>query len=350
MNRQDASVSIGPFKLQNPVICGSGESVMTPNAIAAALATGVAGVIAKSINENPLAAKQLDHADYVALNSAFESVPWFEASPRETSVLCRSGLAQVDAASWLAELGRLDERARQDHQFVAASVAFGALDGCLRIVEMAQRAKLRVFELNIGAAHGEEVAYGAITVTQESERVHAIVDAVRQSTDMQVWVKLTGLNADLPRLAETVRDAGGNAVVLASRFMALLPDPETMLPVLGTAGAYGGRWALPITCRRLAQVRQRTGASVSLIGTNGARSGLDAIRMLLAGASAVELTSLTANGFQLLGEAVAEVQAYLDRKTTPARAIVGRAADASTTYTQQPAIPGNWRKYAPVSS
>lgn len=162
-------------------------------------------------------------------------------------------------------------------------------------------------------------------------------------------MKVTGHNADLPSITEAIRAGGGDAVVLTTRFMALIPDPETMLPVLGTAGAYGGRWALPITCRRLAQVRERIGAEFPLIGTNGARCGLDAVRMMLAGASAVEMASLTANSFRLLGNAVNELQDYLDRKAVSAKSLVGKAADAATRYTDQPARPGNWRNFVPVS-
>ncbi len=43
--------------LPNPVTCGSGEPVMTEAGIRAALHAGAAGVIAKSVNERPEAAR-----------------------------------------------------------------------------------------------------------------------------------------------------------------------------------------------------------------------------------------------------------------------------------------------------
>ena len=54
------ATTIGGLRLRNPVICASGEPVMTEAGIRAALAAGVAGVIAKSVNERPDAARQLD--------------------------------------------------------------------------------------------------------------------------------------------------------------------------------------------------------------------------------------------------------------------------------------------------
>lgn len=63
-------IKIGRFDLCNPVVCGSGEPVMTEAGINAALRAGAAGVIAKSINEREAAARQLDHADYTVLDAS----------------------------------------------------------------------------------------------------------------------------------------------------------------------------------------------------------------------------------------------------------------------------------------
>ena len=46
---------------------------------------------------------------------------------------------------------------------------------------------------------------------------------------------------------------------MMGRFMALVPDLDTLAPVLGTSGAYGGGWALPIVCRFLALSRRAVG-------------------------------------------------------------------------------------------
>ena len=64
------ATKIGHLTLPNPVICGSGEPVMTESGIRAALRAGAAGVIAKSVNEQPAAARQLDHADYAQLDAS----------------------------------------------------------------------------------------------------------------------------------------------------------------------------------------------------------------------------------------------------------------------------------------
>ncbi|MGB7831290.1 MAG: hypothetical protein WBL84_03680, partial [Xanthobacteraceae bacterium] len=90
-------VRLGRLTLLNPVICSSGEPVMTESGIRAALAAGAAGVIAKSVNEQPAAARQLDHADYAWLDRDHGRID--HADPRG-ALFCRSGLSQRDHADW----------------------------------------------------------------------------------------------------------------------------------------------------------------------------------------------------------------------------------------------------------
>jgi dihydroorotate dehydrogenase (NAD+) catalytic subunit len=143
-------------------------------------------------------------------------------------------------------------------------------------------------------------------------------------------VKVGGLDpvAD----ATAALDAGADAVVLASRAQGFLSDLETRRPVLGTFAAIGGAWAVPLTCRHLAKARQAR-PDGCLVGTNGARSGRDVAQMLLAGASAVQLTSVViTDGADALARVTAELSAYLDEQGVAARELVGEAADAVRTY------------------
>lgn len=232
---------IGAFALPNPVICGSGEPVMTEAGIGAALAAGAAGVIAKSVNEQPAAARQLDRADYAFLGADHQP-----AAPG-TSLLCRSGLAPRDPAEWFGTLAALDRQAACSGRFVAASLVLGNADAAARIAGLARAAGLRVFELNVGAPHASEAAPGVISQETDPAALAAMVARVRAAIPgMQLWVKLTGLSANLPALALAASGAGADAVVMMGRFMAIVPDLDSMAPLLGTSGAYGGPWALPI--------------------------------------------------------------------------------------------------------
>ena len=334
---------IGRLALPNPVICGSGEPVMTEAGIRAALAAGAAGVIAKSVNERADAAQQLDRADYAQLDAAGAPVA------RGVSIFCRSGLAQRDPAEWFAALAELDRDAARSGRFVAASLVLASTDGAVAIAGLARRAGLRVFELNVGAPHASEAAPGAIAQETDPARLAELVARVRAATaGMELWVKLTGLSANLPALALAASQAGADAVCMMGRFMAMVPDLDTFAPVLGTSGAYGGGWALPIVCRFLALSRRAVGAEFPLLGTNGVRSGGDVARLALAGASAVEVLSIVMHeGFAGLGRVIGELEALLVQRGMCFEDLVGRAADALQDYGAQLQRPGRWRDFVP---
>jgi dihydroorotate dehydrogenase len=77
----------------------------------------------------------------------------------------------------------------------------------------------------------------------------------------------------------------------------------------------------------------RFGPALSIIGTNGARDGLDVIRFLLAGASAVQMTSAVfTDGPEVLTRAVRQVEGYLSEQGIAARAIIGEATDHVLSY------------------
>ncbi|MGH7042274.1 MAG: dihydroorotate dehydrogenase, partial [Acetobacteraceae bacterium] len=304
---------------------------------------GVAGVIAKSVNERAEGAAQLDGADYAFL------APDHRADRAGPDLFCRSGLAPYDPAGWFATLAALDAEAARSGRFVAASLVLAGHAGAVRLAGLAHAAGLRVFELNVGAPHAGEAVAGAIAQETDPVSLAALVGAVREATPgMQLWVKLTGLASNLPALAGAARQAGADAVVMMGRFMALVPDLDTMAPVLGTAGAYGGPWALPIVCRFLAQARRAVGAEFPLLGTNGARSGADVARLALAGASAVEVLSVVmAEGFGALARILAELDALLAARTTNFADLIGRAADGQQSYAAQPPLNARWRAFVP---
>ena len=81
---------------------------------------------------------------------------------------------------------------------------------------------------------------------------------------------------------------------------------------------------------------------------NGARDGNDVIRMLLAGAHAVQMsTAVFTGGFGVLADAVKGVEAYLSARSDNAADIIGRAADQVASFSSLPKRPGFWERFAP---
>jgi dihydroorotate dehydrogenase (NAD+) catalytic subunit len=339
-------VRLGRLTLLNPVICGSGEPVMTEAGIRAALNAGAAGVIAKSVNEQPAGARQLDRADYAWLDR--EQTRIDHADPGG-ALFCRSGLSQRDHGDWFAAIAAIDREAARGGQFVAASLVFGGPEGAVQLAKLARSAGLRVFELNVGAPHAQEAQPGAINQQTDVAELTTLVRAVRDAVgDMVLWVKLTGLTPNIPALARAAADGGADSVIAMGRSLAMVPSLDDFTPVLGSSAAYGGAWAVPIVCRYLALSRQAVGASFPLIGTNGVRQSGDLLRMLLAGAWATEvLTIVMMEGFGALTRLRTEVLEFVSARGTSVEDLIGKAADKLGRYSDQPFQPGRWKDFVP---
>lgn len=340
------AVSVGGVALKNPVIAGAGEATMTEEGIRAALNAGVGMVLAKSTNEAPGAKAQLDHTDYMLLDSRWRPVEWTSTPPEDAQLFCRSGLVQEDFETWLGKLAKLDAEAKAMGSYVAGHLILNDLGQCVRMAERMQEAGLRVITVLCAAVHGEQAAKGNIATVRDPAGTTEVVKALRAKVKVPLWIKLPGTHEDVSLLAKAAMDGGADAVNFIDRTLAMVPDLKTRAPFLGTIAAIGGSWSLAVTCRWLAQTRKRLGPTCPIIGTNGARDGYDVARMMLAGASAVEMTSaVMLGGVRVLSRAIEELDGYLAEQGVTATSLIGEAADKLTAYTDQPARPGRWKQF-----
>jgi dihydroorotate dehydrogenase len=320
----DLRVNAAGLELKNPVVAGSGEATADAAAIREALAAGAAAVVAKSANEAEAARTQLRTAEYVLVDERLEARPLGPAS-RTDSLFCRSGLLDERWDEWVETLRVLDGEAKAQDAYVVASLIVADVDEAVKRARELEQAGIRWLELNVAAPHASEAADGAIRTGTD------LVAPVRAAVEIPLTVKVGG--ADPVAAAAEAVAAGADAVCLTTRAQGFLPDLRTRRPVLGTFGAIGGAWMLPITLRHVAKTRAALGGDVSLVATNGARDGFDVARCLLAGASAVALASaVITDGPAALARAVAELEAYLSEQGADARELIGEAADRVKTY------------------
>jgi dihydroorotate dehydrogenase (NAD+) catalytic subunit len=346
----DLSADLGKISLKNPLICASSEFTMTAAGIKAALDAGAGAVIAKSVNESPLAAHQLDTADYVLLNEDWHVIPWEGSNLEQASLFCRSGLAKTPLKDWLAMLAELDAYARTKDAYVAGSITVSEPAPAAEIAAQMEAAGLRWIELNLSAPHGREAASGAVRQITDAEIVADYVRQVRKATTLPLAVKLTAQTEDLTALARQAMGAGADMLVMIGRFPGFMPDIETQKPALGSWAAIGGRWSLPTSLYWVSKCWRTLPRMVPIIGTNGARCADDAIRFLLSGARAVEFASLVlTSGPAVFQQMLEHLSAYASRKNLAhLQDILGKAADASASYGDLPVIDRSqypWDKY-----
>jgi dihydroorotate dehydrogenase (NAD+) catalytic subunit len=344
----DLSTRIGRTELRNPVIAGPADHFIDDEGVRAAIKTGVGAVVLKSVNETQNAKDQLQSAEYLALDEHWRPVPWGPQAPRSATIANRTGLGPASFDEWLDYAVRMDREARACEVLAVASIILADMDHTLSMARRVEQAGIRVMELNIGTPYAREAKKNTVTTELNPARVEEIVSTVRKAVSIPIWVKTTGQSERVPDLAEAAFRAGADSVIMAGRLLGLIPDVDTMKPMLDTALGIGGYWNLPMTCYWLAVSRAKLESGKPLIGINGAQNGLDVARMMLAGASAVQIASaVQLRGYDVLANAVAEFARYVTEKNVSAMDLVGRAADARKSFADMPPKPDNWRKYIP---
>jgi dihydroorotate dehydrogenase (NAD+) catalytic subunit len=344
-------VTIGRVELKNPLIAGSAEHLIEADGVRCALRAGAGAVVVKSTNQSQAAQDQLQRAEYMALDADWRLTPWGPQAPLDAFIACRSGLTPQAFDAWLEQTVKLDREAKVVDSYAVGSLIFDEIASVVRLAKKVEQAGVRVLELNIGTPYASQAAKGAVSTELDPKRIMEIVAAVRNAVSIPLWVKITGQSERVPELADAASQAGGEAVTMAGRLLGLIPDVDTFEPMLGTTLGVGGYWNLPLTCHWLALSRARLGPDKPLIATNGAQSGLDIARMMLAGASAVQMSSaVMLRGFDVLSRALSALEKYLGDKNIAARELIGRAADSRKTFGAMPLRQDNWRNYIPPTT
>lgn len=329
---------------KNPVWVGASELTMDLEGIRGCVNGGAGAVVAKSINENPAAAKQLDIAEYVFLDEEHRAQHTPTAS---SSLFNRSGLAQSSLDEWLTMLDAAQQYAHSADSTIIGSITVSTAEGAADLAEQLA-AVVPIVEINVGAPHGKEAAGGAVVQFSSAEQVRHLVEAVRKQTSVPLIVKLPAGVGNVTALAAQAELGGADAVAMIGRFNGFVPDLETDKPIMGSWGAYGGPWGLPMSLYEVSKCFRSDQVTVPLIGTNGARSAEDVLRFILSGANAVELVSLLwIEGPEVIGRITEGLAAALEKRgLSSLDSLVGAAAAKSLEYSQVPAHavrPEPWR-------
>jgi dihydroorotate dehydrogenase (NAD+) catalytic subunit len=120
--------------------------------------------------------------------------------------------------------------------------------------------------------------------------VHAVVDA---ELDLPVFAKLSPNVTDLSDIGAAALAAGATGLTLVNTVLGLLVDAESRRPVLAHGGGgLSGPAIKPIAQRAVNDVA-RAEPGTPIVGTGGVITGVDAVEMMLAGASAVGVGTAT---------------------------------------------------------
>jgi dihydroorotate dehydrogenase (NAD+) catalytic subunit len=117
----------------------------------------------------------------------------------------------------------------------------------------------------------------------------AEVIAATETCGRPRWAKLSPNTDKVVEVAAAVAEAGAEAVTLVNTLLGMVIDPDTLRPALGAGGGgLSGRAIHPVAVRVVHDVHAAL-PSLPIVGVGGIASGWDAIEMMLAGASAIQV-------------------------------------------------------------
>ncbi len=200
--------------------------------------------------------------------------------------------------------------------FLASELPWFAQRGIRTIVSISADSLAEHGELarRIGAAPGVsavEVCLSTPDGYQTGKVVHVVSRDLPRG--VPVLAKLPA-GGDVEELARAAVDNGADVVVVGAGFPGLAIDPRTLRPLLGAGrGLVSGPAVHPLALRAVHDVHAAL-PDVPLVGVGGIRSGFDALAMLAAGATAVQLGTVLFSDPSAPGRITAELADELERR------------------------------------
>jgi dihydroorotate dehydrogenase (NAD+) catalytic subunit len=168
------------------------------------------------------------------------------------------------------------------------------------------------FELNLSCPHGGK--YGA-SIGQDFQLTGEIVNAVKNTVGIPVFVKLTPNVTDLIPVAKSAEDNGADAITAINTIRAMCIDIETGMPLLSNKfGGLSGPAIKPIAIKHIYDLYKEV--EIPLIGVGGIVSWEDAIEFFLAGATAIQVGTglLWASYLDIFNRLTEGIRTFLQRK------------------------------------
>lgn len=159
------------------------------------------------------------------------------------------------------------------------------------VAERLSDAPIDMIELNISCPNVKE---GGASFGTDPKVAASVTRAVRAHCKKPLMVKLSPNVPDIAAIAEAVEAEGADAVSLINTLLGMRIDIRTRRPILSNnVGGLSGPAVFPVALRMVWQVARRV--KIPVVGMGGIARWQDAVEMLLAGASAVQVGTA---GFQ----------------------------------------------------
>lgn len=203
-----------------------------------------------------------------------------------------------------------------------SSISADSIDEFAEMAEILGRTDgVAGLELNISCPNlkGNGQAFG-----MDPEVTQKLVAKVKEATDKPVIAKLSPNVTSIQDIALAAQSGGADGLNVANTVLAMAIDIHTRKPKIGNVmGGLSGPAVKPIIVRMIYQVAQVS--SLPIIGCGGVMTGEDAIEMILAGASAVQVGTASFVNPTAMVDILAGVKLYMrEQGVNDIRDLIGK--------------------------
>ena len=298
----DPRVKVGALELKNPVLTASGTFGYGVEFESYFDIAALGGICTKGLSLAPRVGN---------------------APPRicETAsgMLNAIGLANIGVEAFCTD--KLPSLRQRDVTVIANIFATSVEDFAALARRLDQEQGVAAIEVNISCPNVDK---GGLEFGVDPQMAAAVTAAVRGSTRLPVWVKLSpeaGRIADVARACEA---AGADALCAINTIRGLAIDVETWRPRLSNrTGGLSGPALKPIALRMVWEVARAV--KIPVIGIGGIANASDAIEFMLVGATAVQVGSANFRDPLAAIKIVEGIHQYLERRAVSARDLIGSA-------------------------
>lgn len=197
---------------------------------------------------------------------------------------------------------------KKQNTVVIANIAGSQVEDYVETVRRLQGSGVDMIELNISCPNVKE---GGVSFGTSAKSVENITKQVKAVAEQPLMIKLTPNVTDITETAAAAEAGGADAVSLINTITGMKIDINTRRPILkNNMGGMSGAAVFPVALRMVWQVANRV--KIPVVGMGGITKWQDAVEMLLAGASAVQIGTANFTDAYTPLKVIAGINEYLD--------------------------------------
>lgn len=174
---------------------------------------------------------------------------------------------------------------KEQETVVIANIAGNTPEEYAQMAEKLSESSVDMIEMNISCPN---VKHGGVQFGTSCQSVGAITREVRAHCKKPLMVKLSPNVSDIAEIARAAESEGADALSLINTLTGMRIDINTRRPIIrNNTGGLSGPAVFPVAVR---MVWQTSGAvKIPVVGMGGISTWRDAVEMMLAGASAIQV-------------------------------------------------------------